>query len=58
MLRSQGWPSTVFWKADYFRLFLSRLATHKKFAGEVQQALEHYGITAFVAHQDINPTAE
>lgn len=48
----------VFWKADYFRLFLSHLATHKKFTSELQQALERYGITAFVAHKDINPTAE
>jgi hypothetical protein len=48
----------AFWKPDHFRLFLSHLATHKKFTSELQQALEHYGITAFVAHKDINPTAE
>jgi|SRR5579872_5257021 len=48
----------TFWKPDHFRLFLSHLAAHKKFAGELQQALERYGVTAFVAHKDINPTAE
>lgn len=48
----------AFWKSDHFRLFLSHLAAHKKFSGELQQALEHYGISAFVAHNDINPTAE
>jgi hypothetical protein len=30
----------------------------KKFASELQQALDHYGITSFVAHKDIKPTAE
>lgn len=48
----------TFWKADHFRLFLSHLAAQKKFASELQQALEDYGITAFVAHKDINPTVE
>ncbi len=48
----------AFWKPDYFRLFLSHLAAHRKFAGELQQALEAYGIAAFVAHKDIDPTAE
>lgn len=47
-----------FWKPEHFRLFLSHLATYKKFASELQQAFEHYGITAFVAHKDINPAAE
>jgi hypothetical protein len=48
----------TFWKPDHFRLFLSHLAAQKKFTSELQQALEHYGITAFVAHKDINPTTE
>jgi hypothetical protein len=48
----------AFWKPDYFRLFLSHLAAHRKFAGELQQALEVYGIASFVAHKDIDPTAE
>ncbi|HXJ02720.1 MAG TPA: toll/interleukin-1 receptor domain-containing protein [Micropepsaceae bacterium] len=48
----------AFWKPDQFRLFLSHLATYKKFSSELQQALGEYGIAAFVAHKDINPTAE
>ena len=48
----------AFWKPDHFRLFLSHLATYKKFASELQQVLEQYGIVAFVAHKDIDPTAE
>jgi hypothetical protein len=53
-------PNTqaAFWKPAHFRLFLSHLAAHKKFATELQQALEPCGIAAFVAHKDINPTAE
>jgi hypothetical protein len=48
----------AFWKADHFRLFLSHLATHKGFTSQLQQALENYGISGFVAHKDINPTTQ
>lgn len=48
----------AFWKPGYFKLFLSHLAAHKKFTSELQSALEHFGISAFVAHKDINPTVE
>jgi hypothetical protein len=47
-----------FWKPDHFRLFLSHLAAHRRFAGELQQALGDYGIALFVAHKDIDPTVE
>jgi hypothetical protein len=47
-----------FWKPEFFRLFLSHLAAQKKFTGELQQELEKFGISSFVAHKDINPTAE
>jgi len=40
------------------RLFLSHLAVNKKFAGELRDALLPYGISAFVAHTDIEPTLE
>ena len=48
----------AFSSPDHFGLFLSHLATYKKFASELQQVLEQYGIVAFVAHKDIDPTAE
>lgn len=47
-----------FWRRGMFRLFISHLAAHKKFAGELQDALLPYGISAFVAHTDIEPTSE
>jgi hypothetical protein len=54
-------PSTLtpsFWEADRFRLFITHLATHKGEAADLQNALEEYGVSAFVAHRDIEPTKE
>lgn len=47
-----------FWKPDSFRLFISHLATHRKFAAALQESLDRYGISSFVAHNDIEPTKE
>lgn len=47
-----------FWKKDSFRLFVCHLATKKGTATKLQEALEPFGITSFVAHKDIVPTAE
>jgi len=48
----------AFWRKGMFRLFISHLAIHKKWAGELQEALLQFGISAFVAHSDIEPTTE
>jgi len=47
-----------FWRKDMFRLFISHLATQRAFAAELQEALLRYGISSFVAHNDIEPTLE
>lgn len=47
-----------FWKDSYVRVFLAHLSAHREFAAELQEAMEHYGLTAFVAHNDIEPTTE
>lgn len=47
-----------FWTKGQLRLFVSHLAAHRVFAAELQEALAIYGISAFVAHNDIEPTAE
>ncbi|WP_400085814.1 toll/interleukin-1 receptor domain-containing protein [Yoonia sp. R78084] len=47
-----------FWAAGKLRVFLSHLAKHKVFASELQAALASYGISAFVAHEDIEPNSE
>lgn len=47
-----------FWRKGMFRLFVTHLAAHRAFAGELQEALLGFGISAFVAHNDIEPTQE
>jgi len=48
----------AFWRKGMFRLFISHLAVHRKWAAELQEALLRYGISGFVAHNDIEPTSE
>lgn len=48
----------TFWEPFHFKLFLSHLSTFKKTTGLLQSALRSYGISAFVAHVDIEPTKE
>lgn len=47
-----------FWTKGQMRLFVSHLAAHRVFAAELQEQLAHLGISAFVAHNDIEPTTE
>lgn len=47
-----------FWKPTYFRLFLSHLANFKLNATRLQEELKKYGISSFVAHEDIEPSKE
>jgi len=48
----------TFWKPGYFKLFLSHLASFKKTTGSLKNTLETFGISSFVAHEDIEPTKE
>ena len=45
-----------FWEASHFRIFISHVATYKKQARELKIAFKKYGVTSFVAHEDIEPT--
>jgi hypothetical protein len=47
-----------FWRKGMLRLFVSHLAAHRGFAGELQEALLDFGVSCFVAHNDIEPTQE
>jgi len=47
-----------FWLPNYFRLFLSHLSMFKVQTARLQNALKKYGISGFVAHEDIEPTKE
>ena len=53
----QAW-NLPFGEKILLRLFVSHLAVHRAFAGELQEALLKYGISSFVAHNDIEPTSE
>lgn len=46
------------WRNGYFRMFISHITSKKQQASNLKNALEEYGITSFVAHEDINPTRE
>lgn len=48
----------AFWRKGMFRLFISHLATQRKVAAQLQEHLLRYGISGFVAHNDIEPTLE
>jgi hypothetical protein len=47
-----------FWRKRMFRLFVSHLSSEKILAAQLQEALLAYGISGFVAHNDIEPTLE
>ena len=47
-----------FWRKDMLKLFVSHLARERVKAAELQEALLDYGISCFVAHNDIEPTQE
>lgn len=47
-----------FWEPGYFRVFLSHLSSFKKQTAALQRALRAYGVSAFVAHVDIEPSRE
>ncbi len=49
---------TTFWEPFHFKLFLSHLSSFKATTGQLQAALRKFGISAFVAHVDIEPTRE
>lgn len=46
------------WTPGYLRVFLSHKATNKKLAADLKSELALYGVSCFVAHEDIEPTRE
>lgn len=47
-----------FWLPGHFKLFLSHVSSFKQKTAQLQCALRQYGISGFVAHEDIEPTKE
>lgn len=56
-----GLPPTVsadFWKEGYLRLFVSHLSSNKGRTSALKASLANWGISAFIAHEDIEPSRE
>lgn len=51
-------PGSEPWRQGELRLFMSHLAAHEGFVGEVATWLEGWGISAFVAHMSIDASNE
>ncbi len=56
--RDVGAADMRFWLPGHFRLFLSHVSIIKVKTAQLQKALRKYGISGFVAHEDIEPTKE
>ena len=50
--------SLSIWKPGYIRLFISHRDEYKRQASDLAQNLETYGISSFVAHDNIEPMEE
>ena len=44
------------WSESGYRVFLSHKAEEKKLAAELKARMRPFGVSAFVAHQDVHPT--
>lgn len=47
-----------YWKPNHFKLFLSHKTSIKEKVSHLSSALHEFGITSFVAHEDIAPSSE
>lgn len=46
------------WDPDFVRLFLSHVSTHKVAAANLKRELRYLGISAFIAHEDVEPSLD
>jgi nucleoside 2-deoxyribosyltransferase len=47
-----------FWRKNMLKLFVTHLSAHRAYAAQLQEELLGFGISCFVAHNDIEPTLE
>ena len=47
-----------FWAAGEFKLFISHVSAEKVLASQISASMRIYGVSCFVAHEDIEPTKE
>jgi hypothetical protein len=45
-----------YWDFGYYKMFISHLTKDKQSASNLKKALSDYGVSCFVAHEDIEPT--
>ena len=57
-LSAQANPPSIWRGITYLRVFLSHISKDKAKATRLRECLKPYGIQAFVAHEDIEPTKE
>lgn len=55
---SKNTISSNVWLPGHFRLFISHVTQFKKKIALLQKELRKFGISSFVAHEDIKPTSE
>jgi hypothetical protein len=55
---AQASPPSIWRRSTDFRLFISHLSKDKDKAMRLRDCLKQYGVSAFVAHEDIDPTLE
>ena len=51
-------PTPSFWKPDYLRVFVSHLAKNRRRVAKLKFALDGWGASCFIAHEDIEPSRE
>lgn len=56
--RVVGESDTRYWLPGHFRLFLSHVSKFKEKTAQLRNALREFGVSGFVAHEDIEPTRE
>lgn len=47
-----------FWRPDCLKVFVSHLTKNRAKVSELKMALQPWGVTCFIAHQDIEPSRE
>ena len=52
---NEAFEDFTFWNFGYYKMFISHLTMDKSSASNLKAALAIYGISCFVAHEDIEP---
>jgi len=58
IFQDQTGVTVDFWKDGYLKLFVSHLSSSKRKISAVKVRLQYWGVSAFLAHEDIQPSRE